>query len=72
MKTLNIVGCGKVGQTLARLFHLYGACDIQDLKGVDLVETQRASEFVGSGCPVDAVEKMRPADFWLITVPDTG
>lgn len=71
MKTLNIVGCGKVGQTLARLFHLNAACNIQDLKGFDLVEAEGAAQFIGAGRPVASVGNMRPADFWLVTVPDT-
>lgn len=71
MKTLNVVGCGKVGQTLARVFHASGVCTVQDLKGLDLEETRRAAGFIQAGRPVEALRDMRPADLWLITVPDT-
>ena len=71
MKTLNVVGCGKVGQTLARVFHASGACALQDLKGIDLSEANRAAEFIQGGRPVQAMQDMRPADLWLVTVPDT-
>jgi predicted short-subunit dehydrogenase-like oxidoreductase (DUF2520 family) len=71
MKTLNVVGCGKVGQTLARVFHASGACTVQDLKGVELSEATRAAEFIQAGRPVEALRDMRPADLWLVTVPDT-
>ena len=71
MKTLNVVGCGKVGQTLARVFHASGACTVQDLKGIDLPEASRAGEFIQAGRPVEALRDMRPADLWLVTVPDT-
>lgn len=71
MKTLNVVGCGKVGQTLARVFHASGACTLQDLKGIDLSEANRAAEFIQGGRPVQALQDMRPADLWLVTVPDT-
>lgn len=71
MKTLNIVGCGKVGQTLARVFKAVGACTVQDLKGIDLSEASRASEFIQAGRPVEELHDMRPADLWLVTVPDT-
>lgn len=71
MKTLNVVGCGKVGQTLARVFHTSGACAVQDLKGIDMAEANRAAAFVQAGRPVEALQDMRPADLWLITVPDT-
>lgn len=71
MKTLNIVGCGKVGQTLARVFHANGVCTVQDLKGLDLSEASRAAEFIQAGQAVGSWQDMRPADLWLITVPDT-
>ncbi len=71
MKTLNVVGCGKVGQTLARVFHASGVCIIQDLKGLDLSEAGQAAKFIEAGRPVTTWQDMRPADLWLITVPDT-
>ncbi len=71
MKTLNVVGCGKVGQTLARVFQAGGVCTVQDLKGIDLSEAERASAFIQAGRPVEALCDMRPADLWLVTVPDT-
>lgn len=71
MTTLNVVGCGKVGQTLARVFHASGVCTVQDLKGLDLEESRRAAGFIQAGRPVEALRDMRPADLWLITVPDT-
>jgi len=71
MRTLNVIGCGKVGQTLARLFHLHGACEIQDLLGLDLSQTRQAADFIQAGRAVEALGDMRPADLWLVTVPDT-
>ena len=71
MKTLNIIGCGRVGQTLGRLFHASGAFELQDLKGFDAGEAERAADFIEAGRPVTALDDMRPADFWLLTVPDT-
>jgi predicted short-subunit dehydrogenase-like oxidoreductase (DUF2520 family) len=60
-----------VGQTLARLLHDHGACLIQDLKGLDEAEAQRAAAFIQAGRPVGAIEEMRPADLWMFTVPDS-
>ncbi|MGE4242100.1 Rossmann-like and DUF2520 domain-containing protein [Ramlibacter sp.] len=71
MKTLNVVGCGKVGQTLARVLHAGHACVVQDLKGIDLSEANRAAEFIQAGRPAESLRDMRPADLWLVTVPDT-
>ena len=71
MKTLNIIGCGKVGRTLGRLLHASGACTVQDLKGQSHEETALAADFIQAGRPVQGWSDMRPADLWLITVPDT-
>src|SRR4030095_1333754 len=71
MSTLNIVGCGKVGQTLGRLWHESGALEIQDLKGNDASRTARAAEFIGAGRAVANLADMRAADLWLVSVPDS-
>lgn len=71
MKTLNVIGCGRVGQTLAHLFHTSGSVAVQDLKGVDAAEAGRAADFIQAGRPAATLDDMRPADFWLVTVPDT-
>lgn len=71
MKTLNIIGCGKVGQTLGHLFHARGVCQIQDLKARRADSAAAAARFIGAGRAVETLAEMRPADVWLITVPDT-
>lgn len=68
--TLNVIGCGKVGQTLARLFAASGTCELQDLKGSSLRQAQIAAGFIGAGRPVQELAQMRPAHVWLIAVPD--
>lgn len=70
-KTLNIIGCGKVGMTLARLLHTTGACEILDIKGAELAAAAQAAEFIEAGRPVERLADMRPADIWMLTVPDT-
>lgn len=70
-KTLNIVGCGKVGQTLGRLLQASGACDIQDIAGADPASAVRAVDFIRAGRAVARLADMRPADIWMLTVPDT-
>ena len=70
-RTLNIVGCGRVGQTLARLLHTSGACEILDITGGDMGRTLEAARFIQAGRPVQSLAEMRPADLWILTVPDT-
>jgi len=68
---LNVIGCGRVGQTLAALLHQHGQVQVQDLYSRSFSSAQQAAKFVGAGKPVDALHPMRPADVWLLSVPDT-
>jgi predicted short-subunit dehydrogenase-like oxidoreductase (DUF2520 family) len=68
LKTLNVIGCGRVGQTLAKL--LQGQLQIQDLYSRTFASAQKAVAFVGAGNAVADLAQMRSADIWLISVPD--
>lgn len=70
MKTLNLVGCGRVGQTLARRWHLQNTFVIQDVLTTSLASAHTACVFIGAGHAVDALQSMRPADVWMIATPD--
>ena len=70
MQTLNIVGGGRVGQTLARLWHLQNTFHIQDVLTTSMQSAQQACSFIGAGRPVDALQSMRPADVWMLATPD--
>ena len=71
MYIVNVIGCGKVGKTLAKLIDQTGAGKIQDLYSRSSQSAQKASEFIGSGHVVDDLAAMRTADIWLIAVPDS-
>ena len=71
MKSLNVIGCGRVGTTLAALFHRHGVCDVQDLYSRTPGNAQDAARIIGSGNCVARVSDMRPADIWMLSVPDT-
>lgn len=70
MKRLNVVGTGRVGQTLARLWKLHGACEVQDLLARREESAREAAAFIGAGRPVARLADLRSADLWLISVPD--
>lgn len=67
---LNVIGCGRVGQTLAALLHQHGQVQVQDLHSRSFSSAEQAAQFVGAGKPVAALHPMRPADVWLLSVPD--
>ena len=70
MKTLNIVGAGRVGRTLGRLWHSAGVFDIQDVLSRTPHGARSAVVFIGAGRAADWLEQMRPAEVWMLTPPD--
>lgn len=70
MKTLNLIGCGRVGRTLGRLWQQHQTLQIQDVLTTSPESAQAAVDFMGAGHAVASLAQMRPADFWLIAVPD--
>ena len=70
MITFNVIGCGRVGQTLAALLHQRGQVQVQDLYSRSFSSAEQAAQFVGAGQPVANLTDMRAADVWLLSVPD--
>jgi predicted short-subunit dehydrogenase-like oxidoreductase (DUF2520 family) len=70
LKTLNVIGCGRVGQTLAALLHQHAQVQVQDLYSRSFSSAEQAAQFVGAGQPVTELAQMCAADVWLLSVPD--
>ncbi|MCG7521412.1 Rossmann-like and DUF2520 domain-containing protein [Ruegeria sp. Ofav3-42] len=68
---LNLIGAGRVGQTLLTLFNELSNCQIQDVLSASLISAQKAVRRTGAGRAVDNISDLRPADLWIIAVPDT-
>ncbi len=67
---LNVIGCGRVGQTLSRLWHLRESFAIQDVLTTSQDSARTACEWIGAGRPVAQLEDMRDAGVWMLAVPD--
>ncbi len=70
MKTLNIIGCGNVGKTLAHLWFKHDVFEIQDICNRSHDSAQSACEFIGQGNPIRSFNDLRPADIFLISTAD--
>jgi predicted short-subunit dehydrogenase-like oxidoreductase (DUF2520 family) len=68
--TLNLVGAGRVGQTLAHLWHLSKGFVVQDVLTTSLASAEAACAVIGAGRPVESAQAMRNADVWMLAVPD--
>jgi predicted short-subunit dehydrogenase-like oxidoreductase (DUF2520 family) len=70
MLTLNLVGCGRVGKTLAHLWHAHQTLRIQDVLTTSLESATEATRFIGAGHAVQKLSQMQAADLWMVAVPD--
>jgi len=68
--SLNLVGAGRVGQTLARLWMQAGVFAVQDVLTRSSASAQAACDFIGAGTTARSLDTMRPADIWLIATAD--
>ncbi|MGE5650671.1 MAG: Rossmann-like and DUF2520 domain-containing protein [Bacillota bacterium] len=69
-KTLNIIGCGKVGKTLARLWAQRSTLIVQDILNRTPDSARKAAAFIGAGHAVDDYAGLRAADVCLIAATD--
>lgn len=68
--SLSIIGCGKVGTALGRLWVLNQTFVLQDVLNRSLESARRATAFIGFGSAVDDFSVLRQADIYLIATPD--
>jgi predicted short-subunit dehydrogenase-like oxidoreductase (DUF2520 family) len=70
--TLNLIGPGRAGRTLATLLARGGACVLQDVLSAEHATAEAAVGFIGSGRAVRRLPEMRSAALWLLTPPDAA
>ena len=68
--TLNIIGAGKVGKVLGLQFFRHHVFTVQDVMNSAIQSSNSACQFIGAGTPVSDFSALRPADIYLIAVPD--
>lgn len=71
MKTLNVIGPGRVGRTLTALWAQAGVFLIGDVYSRTAAGARTALAFIGAGRSVKALDEMKPADVWLVATPDS-
>jgi len=74
LPTLNLIGAGRVGQTLAHLWTRHGVLRVQDVLTRSLNSARTALDFIApdrsSAHVAETIADMRPANIWLLAVPD--
>jgi len=70
MRTLNIIGSGRVGRACGRLWAKARAFEIQDVLTRSRASAAAAVKFIGAGHAAGNLDEMRPADVWMIATRD--
>jgi predicted short-subunit dehydrogenase-like oxidoreductase (DUF2520 family) len=70
LPTLNLVGPGRLGRSLARLWADAGLVRVGAVLGRDPANTRAACAFIGAGTPHAPGEALPPAGLWLLATPD--
>lgn len=72
MHTLNIIGGGRVGQSLVKLWLDAASVKIGAVMNLTTVSADKAINHLGSGTAVSRIESMPAADLWMITTNDAS
>lgn len=70
IKTLSFIGCGKLGQTLGRLWAARPVFTIGQILNRTQASAQNAADFIGAGQAIDSFSSLQPADIFIIAAPD--
>ena len=69
--TLNVIGAGKLGTTLARLWYEKHLIEIGAIATRSRQSAETACEFIGAGSATTELTQLPPADLWLLATPDS-
>ena len=70
MKTLNIIGSGRVGRACGQMWARAGVFAIQDVLTRSRESAAEGVKFIGTGHATGALDEMRGADVWMIATRD--
>lgn len=70
MITLNIIGCGKLGKTIAKLFVNKGNARILGIVNSSIDSARTAASYVGQGNAFSSISELPAADVYLISTKD--
>ena len=72
LQTLNVIGAGRVGQTLTHLWHAQQVFAVQQVLTRTPASASDACAFIGAGLPTATLHDLRAADVWMLAVPDAA
>jgi len=70
VRSIDIVGCGKVGRTLGRLWTERDVLEVRSVLNRSPERGAEAAEFVGAGRAVTSYDQLDRADLMMLSTPD--
>lgn len=70
MRSLTLIGAGRLGKSLAKLFINHQQFLIKNILDSSVEAAEAAVEFIGKGKAVTRFEDVEESDFYLVAVPD--
>lgn len=70
-RSLNIIGCGRVGRALGTLLERAGSVQSITVLNATPDSSARAAAFVPSARAAGSIAQLPPADLWMIATPDS-
>jgi len=67
---INMIGCGKLGKTIASLLSAHHLAQIQDVYTTSLDSAEAAVGFIGQGTACAKMSEIRAADLYFFCTPD--
>ncbi len=67
---LNIIGCGRVGRALGRVWLRHGLVQMGGILNRSLASSRAAAEFLGAGLPVEDYSQLPSAELVMIAATD--
>ncbi|MDP5220732.1 DUF2520 domain-containing protein [Ruegeria sp. 2205SS24-7] len=68
---VNLIGAGRVGQTLLGLLRRSRRYAVQDILSSRLSSAEHAVQFAGTGRALEHYADLAPAELWILAVPDS-
>ena len=67
---LSVIGCGRLGKTLAFLLAKTGLVCVQEVVNLNRASAEEAVAFIGQGRTCASIKQLKSADVYLIATPD--
>ena len=68
--TINIIGAGRLGRSLGKLWQNSNAATIAGICNRTQESSQKAADFIGAGTSVTSLQQLPSANLWLIATAD--